>query len=824
MSAYVRLTAAVKPQREVLGGKGAGLARLLQLGLPVPEAWVLPAVAVPAGETDLSPALDAALDALWREVTAACPGARFAVRSSAVAEDAADASFAGLYQTVLGVDSFVALREAVRVCHLAVHNAAAQSYVAAPGIASAEQTAPDARMALVVQRLVEAETAGVLFTANPHDPFEDEWVVEAARGLGENVVSGKVQPDQYVLRGKDGSIVRQALGDAGAGPCLTAARVAQLAKLGAAVTARLGPRQDLEWAFAGDALYALQLRPMTGLPPARPAKVYSRRFGDEYIADYSLPLAYDVLMPWISETFLMDFARHLGFAESVPEGPTLRYQGYSYVSGDFIVKLMSAMPRSQRKLDSIPWFPQLWNERILSEPFRPLYLARMMLMVARDPYSSPKKNPAALAEHCADVERTLRPRLGQDYAALDDAAWRAQFAEAMGLGERHFLIIRWGMGFHGPLLHTQLREKLTAWLGDDGEIYQALIGGLPDTKTAETNRRVWDLAVALRKAPVLHALLREGVRLPYVREATPHEPFWSFFDRFMHDYGHRGSSRDIASPRWVETPDVVLGLVRAQAAEGAIDPVQAEGAAVIRREEAEANALQRVTGARRAVLARLIKWTQNATLYRENQRFYLDFILLHIRKLALEQGRRLAAAGRLNEADDIFYLYKGEFEASVGGQYEGDLRPQVAERRRHHATWKDRLPATFLFDGVETEGPLEHAATDEPLEPGTLAGMPVSAGFARGPARVVWTQAELAEVKPGEILVANNTDPGWTPVFPILAGLVTGTGGALSHGALLAREYGIPAVTGIPGVMQSIRTGEVLEIDGRKGRVRKVEG
>lgn len=824
MSSYHKLTAQTEPRREVLGGKGAGLVRLLAAGLAVPEAWVLPAEPVDAGETELEAGLAATLEALWRELTVTCPGARFAVRSSAVAEDADDASFAGLFQTVLGVDSPAALRDAVRTCRLAVHNLAAQAYAGGTVLTATAAAAPDTRMALVVQRLVEAEAAGVLFTANPHDPFGEEWIVEAARGLGENVVSGKVQPDQYVLAAGDGRVLRQTPGNAAAGLCLGAETLAKLASLAAAVSARIGPRQDVEWAVAGDAVYALQVRPMTGLPPAKPAAVYSRRFGDEYIADYSLPLAYDVLMPWISDTFLMDFARRLGFAALVPEGPTLRYQGYAYVSGDFIAKLMSTVPRGQRKMDSIPWFPKLWNERILREPFRPLQLARMAVMAAGDPYASPKQNAVALAEHCADVERTLRPRLAQNYAGLDHAAWRAQFDEAMGLGHRHFLIIRWGMGFHNPLLHAQLREKLTAWRNDDGALYQAIIGGLPDTKTAETNRRIWDLAMAARKTPVLHALLREGVRLPFIRETTRAETFWGFFERFIDDYGHRGSSRDIASPRWAETPDIVLGLVRAQAADGAVDPVQAEGAAVVRREEAEAQALQGLSPARRAVLSRLIRWTQASTLYRENQRFYLDFILFHIRKLVLEQGRRLVAGGRLGAPDDIFYLYKAEFEAAVHGEAQGDLHALVAERRRHHATWKDRLPATFLFDGVETEGPRESGADDEPAEEGTLAGMPVSAGTARGKARVVWTQAELADVLPGEILVANNTDPGWTPVFPILAGLVTGTGGALSHGALLAREYGIPAVTGIPGVMQAVRTGDILEIDGRRGRVRRIEG
>jgi len=214
-----------------------------------------------------------------------------------------------------------------------------------------------------------------------------------------------------------------------------------------------------------------------------------------------------------------------------------------------------------------------------------------------------------------------------------------------------------------------------------------------------------------------------------------------------------------------------------------------------------------------------------ATRGRENQRYHLDLLLAHLRQLAVESGRRLAAAGVLGDAADVFLLEAPEFRAlTLRPTPRPGLAALLDRRRSDHSVWRARLPATFLFDGVETEGELAVSGTEAVGDAATtLVGTGASSGRARGPVRVVRELSGLAEVRPGEVLVTPTTDPGWSSVFPLLSGLVTETGGMLSHGALLAREYGLPAVLAVPGATAVLRTGEEVEVDGSRGRVRRVE-
>ncbi len=824
-----------------IGGKACGLVRLLRHGFPVPEAWVLEAQPVPADEIELPPPLAEAADAFWSALQGERPGARFAVRSSATEEDLDDKSFAGVYLTVLNVCTAEEFRAALLRCRAALHGQQGKAYRRARG------TEGPPRIALVVQRMVDAEVAGVLMTANPLRPLADELVIDASYGLGESVVSGRVQPDHLVVAKGDGAIREERLGTKefalrfrdGATVedsvpqaerhrrALADAQVAALQKLAADVEARIGPRQDCEWAFEGERLYVLQQRPMTGLPPAEPEQVFSRRFGDEYIADYTLPLSYTVLMPWISETFLAEFARSFGFAQRLRHPPTVRHEGYAYVSGEFVAQMMSAVPKALRRTDAVDWFPEMWNERIRREPFRPWQLGRMAWTAWRDPKSDLRRNPADLEAHCARVAELLVPRLRQEYAALSEADWENQFAEAIRLGEEHFHVIRWGMGFHNPLLHGFLQDLLKRWADDDGSLYQVLISGLPQTRTAEVNRAVWRLAQAARADAVVLALLAEKAPHAQMREATPEAAFWGAFDGFLRDYGHRGATRDIALPRWSETPDIVLGLLRAQLAANAPDPDESERQAAARRKAAEATLAERIgsgiaSRAKLRMIREVLALAQTYTVYRENQRFYLDYVLAHIRNLVIEAGARLHRRGVLEEPDDVFFLEKAEFleVRALPGATE-ELRNRIGDRRAHFQQWRHRLPPTYLFDGIAVEE--QPAASAASVPAGALAGMAASMGQARARARVIRSLEELDTVQAGEILVTSNTDPGWTSVFPLLAGLVTATGGILSHGALLAREYGIPAVTGVVGAVDLIRTGDLLELNAVEGWIRRID-
>ena len=831
------LSGASAPEPGRIGGKGCGLVRLLRADFRVPQLWCLPA------DREFDPER---LAAALADLVAAHPDTVFAVRSSATAEDWPGASFAGVYASVLGVRGADALNRAVRVCRDSLQSPAARAYREARGISH------DVRMAVLIQRMLEPDVAGVLLGANPQRPFAHEIVIDAAYGMGEGVVSGRADPDHLVLDRETGEIRRQRIGakrvalrpragtrpgeepvpeEARARLCLDAAQRRALFELSRRIARSLGPRMDVEWAFAAGQLHLLQARPMTGLPPEEPEEVWSRRFGDEYISDYTTPSGFTFLVRWIREFTFTDNARLLGRRDLLAMEPLRRHHGYVYLSGRYACALVRGVPRGSRQAALRDWFSPLWSRRVAREPFSPWLLLKGILLPLRDPNGSMSRNLAALDDHAERVMRELRPRLSEDTASLSDEELTARLEEVDEIGCDHFRVIRWGMGQYAPALHAGLRDRLERWLGDTtGETYQQLVSGLPETRTSRINRDLWHLGELARGDPPLAAGLRAGRGGSALRAATPRAAFWPAFDRFVALHGHRSTTRDPSQPRWSETPELILALVCAQlgGASSPPDPAQLEAGSRARRREA----LEGVEGAlgrgpRAFVRRRLLRWICEKvvvfTAYRENQRYTLDAIVAQLRFLLLEHGRRLARSGVLDDAWQVFLLEAGELRELFASRRGGEnLRARLAERRAHYEKWRQRLPATFLFDEIETEG---EVVEGDPVgrDAGLADGLGASRGVVRGRVRVLGQAMGLARIEPGEILVAPNIDPGWTTVFPLLGGLVCETGGLLSHGALLAREYGIPAVMGVRAATTRFETGMWLVLDGARGTVEIVD-
>lgn len=834
----IALSADTDDTAERIGGKGAGLVRLFTAGLPVPEAWCIPAE-ISLDAASRTTCLDEALARWWQRVEALFPGSPWAVRSSAVAEDLADASFAGVYETVLGVDSLDALREAVRTCWASFDNSRAQTY--RDNLAKTNARG----IALILQRMITPDAAGVLLTANPLRPFAPEMVIDAAWGLGETVVSGRTDPDHVVLDHSSGAIRSRALGakaleavwDHGVHErdveparrdefCLTTAQLHELHDLSKVVTERIGARRDLEWAIADGRLFVLQDRPITNLPSNDPVDVWSRRFGDEYLSDCTLPLPEDLMVPWITEMSMREMAALQGRHDMARMAPVRLHHGYAYFSGAYFVEGLRMLPPSMRSNGADQWFPPLVRDRVRAATWDPRLLVGFALAPWRDRRRSGlKNNLVVLEKHCATIEERIIPKLEQDYDALSDREWRRQYDEVNALGEEHFRIVRWGMTIYNSFLHALLERVLESWCADEsGELYQNVISGLDDTKTATINTEISGLAQTALVDAELTTMVRDGAAYEHVRTHTADSRFWRRYDEFLTRHGHRSDSRDIGRPRWREQPHLILELVRAQLRAADTARPQSDSSRQ-RRRAAEAAALARLGAGplgrvRRPILARLMTLVQDYTRYRENQRYHLDYLLTHLRSLVLEQAKRLVRQGVLADPDDVFLLRGEEFFALLAGRTApAQLAADLDARRAEFARNTGRLPATYLFDDIETEVDAELSDAHPDLPEGAIGGTAFCRGLATGPARVVHTLADLGNVEAGDILVAPNIDPGWTSVFPLLSGLVVETGGTLSHGAILSREYGIPAVGGITGATTTIGNLAQITVDGRTGSV-----
>lgn len=835
----IQLSADSPADGDLIGGKGMGLIRLLVAGLPVPDAWCIPAD-VSTDPAARSTCLEDDLTIWWKEVSDLHPGGRWAVRSSAVAEDLADASFAGVYETILGVDSFESLVDAVRACWSSLDNQRAETY---RGGLDMEESGS---IALILQRMLEPEAAGVLLTTNPLKPFAGEISIDSTWGLGESLVSGRTDPDHFDLDRESGEVKTRRLGakqletvwsgeaiverdvdDARRGEfSLTDQQIGLLHALAADVTDRIGPRRDLEWAIEGGVLRVLQDRPITNLPSENPDDVWSRRFGDEYLAECALPLPSDLMLRWIIDTSLKDMAVLQGRTDMAEMEPIRLYNGYAYFSGNYYAAGLRILPKGKRVAGPSEWFPPIVHERAAVPGWKPRLLVSTLTAGRRDKeHSGVKNNLVALDRHTAIIDRTVVPLITQDYTALSEAEWRKQFDHIEHLGNEHFRVLRWGMSVYNTFLHASLVNKLKAWADDEsGDLYQDVISGLDDTRTAGINREIDELTTIAAADTDLGDLIRSGASYDEVRSATTDSGFWSAYDGFLATHGHRSDSRDVGRPRWREEPHLIIEFVRAQLrARDGVGTGFVSGAAKERRLEAQAEALSRAGSGplgpvRSRALGKLMSTVQDYTRYRENQRYHLDYLLTHLRGLILEQGRRLTERGVIDRIDDVFYLTGDEFFAMIGGGAAGDgLGASIARREAEYARNSSRLPATYLFDDVETEIDEEEADVETPE--GALRGAGVCRGQSTGRARVVASLSDLGTVESGDVLVAPNIDPGWTSVFPLLSGLIIETGGTLSHGAILAREYGIPAVSGVTGAIARIEDGARLRVDGNTGLV-----
>jgi rifampicin phosphotransferase len=775
-----------------------------------------------------------------------------AVRSSATAEDLPSASFAGQQETYLNVVGVEALLTAVQQCFVSLWTERAVSYRASLGI-----DPRTVRLAVVVQRMVDAQVAGVLFTANPLTGKRHQAVIDANPGLGEAVASGATNPDHFVVNTTTSEIAERRLGDkrmviqpmpgggtktiekAESSPesCLSDAQIRTLAELGAQVEAHYGAPQDIEWAIdASSQIFLLQARPVTTLFPL-PAPASPT---DEALRVYlSFNIQQGTYRPFtpmgISATRLLasSIPKLAGFPPRDPlAGPRFVTEAASRIFFDVTAALRSSFGRtfliqamSEAEVHAATIFQQLVSDPRLSlVPTRrwPMFRSMALLLVRTGiPWYlfrallSPKAAHARLLRYI----RTLRSA-GTDKgnaSASDCLATVEQlFSDALPRllsGASPIML--------GGMQTFALAGNLLGDLATEGE-RQVVLRGAPYNPTTEMNLALWTLAKQVQADPAMTRLVRDT---PPVRLAEGYRngslplPLQHGLANFLATYGHRSVAElDLGVPRWSEDPTYVLGILASY--QEMRDPAQAPDVQFQRAaDEAEAMVAEltrrakRVSWLRGLLVGFCLRRARALGGMREMPRFCITLLLSRARGLLWPVGEKLAEAGRLEQAEDIFFITLPEASSALTGT---DLRALVRERRTSYAQELARrhVPLVLLSDGTEPDFRPPVAASTA----GALQGTPASPGIVTASARVI-LDPHGARLDHGEILVAPSTDPGWTPLFLTAGGLVMEMGGAMAHGAIVAREYGIPAVVGVPGAIERISTGSRITVDGTAGIV-----
>jgi rifampicin phosphotransferase len=771
-----------------------------------------------------------------------------AVRSSATAEDLAFASFAGQQDTYLNVVGSAALLDAVRRCWASLWNDRAVSYRNANGIDHRSVA-----LAVVVQRMVDATAAGVMFTANPVTGSRNETVIDASPGLGEAVVSGAVNPDHFVVNSIDRTVASRRLGDKrvmitsvpGGGTvhsemadqssqaCLDDGQVLELADLGQQVQRHYGAPQDTEWALdSAGRFWLTQARPITTLYPL------PRMHQPGLRVLMCLSLAQGLTRPItpMGIAAIRLIGTSVATAIKMPPAQPLAGPPAMHAPGQRLFVDMTSVLRNRigrraviaifgvmearasavlKKLAELPEFSiiESRNHTMLRHIAGALVRNKVPMRAALG-----LVNPEWAYRGIAATERRLRKAL--TIPANATASQRLDFVQNR-LGDL-FLLMPRTLGYVvGGGLMLAVSRRLLRGVAQPGEL-QEVLRGLPHNITTEMDLNLWELTEEIRSD--------EPSRTVFTELAVP-DLLKSYRDRalppvaqrglqgFLRRYGHRAIAEiDLGMPRWSDDPSHILGVISnyLRLDTENLDPVSQFRAGKAKAESMIISLTTRLAE-RSRLRARLAGWTLGRVRgllgLRESPKFLLIVALGVMREQLKEVGRELAAAARIDQVDDVFFLDLGDARRGLAGE---DLRALVVERREGYQQELRRrhIPRLLLSDGTEPEAVAVEAARAD----GALAGSPASTGTVTARARVVLDPVG-AHVEPGEILVAPSTDPGWTPLFLTAGGLVMEMGGSNSHGAVVAREYGIPAVVGVPEATHRIETGQLITVDGAAGLV-----
>ena len=787
------------------GRKAAPLHDLMLAGFPVPAGFVVPA------HIELGASATAQLES----AVLAIGGYPVAARSSGHLEDLPGASFAGQYVTRLAIGNTDDLVQAIAECRESARSPQVVAYLRKNGLDESQ-----ARVSVLVQVMIDAAIAGVAFSIHPTTGREEHALLECCHGLGEKLVSGRTAPTRYVLRLEDTSVVERQSGAENVD--LDQKVLTELRNHILDLQAHFGSPQDIEWAVdPHDALWILQSRPVTRIQWRSDIEEFtSADFREGGVsARVCTPLMYSLYRDAMQESM----PRYFVGIKLLPKTARRHvwidmFYGRPYWSASAVKRVLLKVPGfDEQVFDRDLGISKQYGE---SGPAKTPTTVRTLLPAI----------PVALA-----LERNYRRHLqltdlyGRRFLPRESHYLKAADAFADTGDAAFFATLQEVLAFH---LTTECDYFTTIYNNANFQI--DLKKQLTRIATA-TGARVSPVDLMSGLQDVSHMnVQRDVVQLVKIakREGTA-SPAWerALADFLARNYFHGDTELDISTPRWVERPERIKQMVEDIIRSG-IDPKDPEDAAKVQFRRFLDEEQRIIAAIRRSRWHRLrferafrtrLKLARTYLSRREEMREYSTRIYNVVRRYVIEAGVRLHRMGHLRDVDDVFMLHTDELVALVRpADSAARVRTLTHFRRLMYRGYRLLEPPGELGRDITQRTAVDHlqSASDQVV----LRGIGCSAGIINAKVRVVATLEQADSLKPNEILVTRFTDPGWTPVLGLAAGVVTEVGGLLSHAAVIGREYGIPAVLNVPGAMHILKTGQRVEIDGSEGTVTILEG
>ena len=723
---------------------------------------------------------------------------RWAIRSSSNFEDLKMASFAGLHDTYLNIEGYDQIVDAIKKCWISLWSERAIVYRERHSL---DHSA--AVMAVLIQRMVEAKWSGVVFTVHPLSSQSNTMLIEYCDGIGEALVSGKVTPKTVSIEKETMSVSHSEDSEA---IFFEYDQLLKLGKLSLKIEETMGSPQDIEWVHDGTSFSILQSRPISSNAISQvttPDKIWTRANIGEVLPDAVTPLTWAIFRTTLMGQKLSE--------KTAEEGANDRkFDQIALINGRGYVRL-------DLFLDSFCYLPFVTPE-IMN-----LVLGVKMPANIKD-YERPRGIVVSMAKGLFLLALSgIFPRLSWMAKSLPSLA----AAKSGGLEK----IIEWNR------LCFRLHLKCTAyavgafaflvcclrrWIPNNiEELIPLIMVGNADLQTAAQGTNLLDLARYVNDQPALKKLMFDSQNWIRVESQLASinggAKFLSMLEGFLAQNGARAAGEfELAVPRWREDPSFVLMIIKrflSAADSNFIFPDQRTR--LKKREKAIGEIADQLTPLKRCAFFRALRTYRNFSTFRENMKYRLMEGYSELRNRFTAMAKTLVNASVLSEEADVFFLEPQEIKALMNARCgdEGITRLAAERRKQYEMLKKEPAPDLMFYDMFTTN----HSVV------GRMSGIGCSPGVAEGIARVLKDISEATLLEPGEILVTPHTDPGWTPLFIICKGLVTETGGFLSHGATVAREYGIPAVVSVAGATEKIKTGDLIKVDGNRGMVVVVE-